>query len=160
MEDASNFEDHPVSSTTGQGQAPFPDLMVNPLDTEGAKRVSESAEKFKALATGGGFAINDAGFEAYNKVCDEFLAGYDKISIDFYRLITRAKMGSSDYAGQVADYNVKVAHGDGQALIPNLELLKESIKQVQEALAIAKANYSAADSEHAQTFSGIGKADS
>ncbi|MEW2503575.1 hypothetical protein AB0878_24195 [Amycolatopsis sp. NPDC047767] len=147
----------PASADTGQGSVP--DLLVNPLDTEGVHRLNESAQKFKALAEGGGFAVNEAGFQAYNKVCDDFIHGYDKEARNFFHLLTRAKMGSSDYANQVADFNVKVANGDKQSMIPNLKLLLDSITQVQQALQIARNNYNAADSEHAQTFSGIGKAD-
>ncbi|MEU4666516.1 hypothetical protein AB0F91_00785 [Amycolatopsis sp. NPDC023774] len=145
-------------SVTDSGQGEVPNLLVSPLDTEGAHRLNDAAKTFKALAESGGFAVNEVGFEAYNKVCNEFLDGYAGMQNEVRLLVQRAKMGSSDYSTQVATYNVKVADGDENSLIPNLELLKQSILQVQEALKIAKANYHAADSEHAQTFSGIGKA--
>ncbi|MEV8611187.1 hypothetical protein AB0383_25250 [Amycolatopsis sp. NPDC051373] len=160
MTSASNFEGSPVPASGDPTQEAIPDLVVNPLDTEGVKRLNDNATKFKALAEQGGFAINEAGFDAYNRVCNEFIDGYGGMAVKFGTLATRAKMGSSDYANQVADFNIKIANGDEQSLIPNLELLRKSILQVQDALKIAKANYRAADSEHAQTFSGIGKADS
>jgi hypothetical protein len=158
MSSASNFDGGPVSASGDSGQGGVPNLMVNPLDTEGAKRLSENAKQFKALAQQGGFAINEAGFQAYDRVCNEFLDGYADVSMDVGWLVTRAKMGSSDYANQVADYNVKVAGGDENSLIPNLELLKQSILQVQDALKIAKSNYLEADNAHAQTFRGTGEA--
>ncbi|WP_432848146.1 hypothetical protein ACQPXB_45275 [Amycolatopsis sp. CA-161197] len=158
MSGASKFGGGPPTSTEA-GQGSVPNLMVDPLDTEGAHRLSQNAQKFKALAEGGGFAVNEAGFQAYNKVCDDFMHGYQEIGREFYQLLSRAKMGASDYAYKVADFNIKVAAGDVNSLIPNLQMLMESIKQVQDALKIARDNYNAADSEHAQTFSGFGKAD-
>ncbi|QYN23375.1 hypothetical protein [Amycolatopsis sp. DSM 110486] len=157
MTGASDFGGH-LPASTNSGQDNVPDLLVNPLDTEGVHRLNESAQKFTALAKGGGFAVNEAGFQAYNKVCDDFLHGYTDIQQNFYQLLSRAKMGSSDYSHQVADFNVKVAGGDPQSLIPNLELLRESIKQVQQALQIARDNYREADSAHAQTFRSTGEA--
>lgn len=136
----------------------MPDLLVNPLDTDGAKRLNESAKQFKSLAQQGGFAVNEEGFNAYNQVCNEFLDGFSRVSLNLTYLVTRAKMGSSDYANQVAAYNVKVAGGDENSLIPNIELLKQSILQVQDALKIAKANYREADSTHAETFRGTSEA--
>jgi hypothetical protein len=127
-------------------------LLDVPLDEEGAKRVNAGAKQFKALAEGGGFAINEAGFEHYRKVCDTFINGYSEIRRDVYILGNAARMGGSEYAKQVADFNVKVAAGDHESLVPNLELLLEGFKQVREALEIARKNYRETEDAHSQTF--------
>jgi hypothetical protein len=155
MAGAYSFEGGPVTSTGAEGQSPLPELMINPLDSEEAHRLKDGAQKFNALAASGGFAVNEAGFQAYNRVCEEFLHGYADIKRNFLYLTTRAQMGSSGYATKVAGYNVTVADGDTSSLIPNLELLKESIEQVQDALKIARNNYRAGDSDHAQTLSQV-----
>ncbi|WP_410564260.1 hypothetical protein [Amycolatopsis sp. cmx-4-61] len=127
-------------------------LLDVPLDAEGAKRVNEGAQRFKTLAEGGGFAINEAGFQHYQKVCDTFINGYDDIRRDLYILGHAAQMGGSDYANQVANFNVKVAVSDPESLVPNLELLADGFKQVREALEIARKNYRETEDAHSQTF--------
>lgn len=66
-------------------------------------------------------------------------------------------MGSSDYARQVAGFNVKVADGDPQSLLPNLELLQESFLQFRQALVIAQKNYHETESSHRETVNRLGK---
>jgi hypothetical protein len=127
-------------------------LLDVPLDAEGAKRVNQGAQQFKALADGGGFAINEEGFQHYQKVCDTFIDGYDDIRQDLLALSKAPQMGNSSYARQVADFNVKVAVGDPDSLVPNLELLIDGFKQVREALQIARKNYSETEDAHSQTF--------
>ena len=63
-----------------------------------------------------------------------------------------AQMGGSDYAKQVANFNVKVAAGDPESLVPNLELLSDGFKKVREALEIARKNYRETEDAHSQTF--------
>jgi hypothetical protein len=127
-------------------------LLDVPIDAEGAKRVNAGAQQFKALAESGGFAINEEGLQHYQKVCDTFIDGYDEIRLDLHTLAKAAQMGGSDYAKKVADFNVTVATGDPQSLVPNLELLIEGFKQVKEALGIARKNYRETEDAHSQTF--------
>ncbi|QRP46771.1 hypothetical protein [Amycolatopsis sp. FDAARGOS 1241] len=150
----------PAAPSGNPGQSLPSNLVANPLDDAGVQRISEGAAQFKALAESGGFTINDEAFKAYEKVCDEFLNGYGPIQRNLFLLTTRAQMGNSDYAKEVADFNSKVANGDPQSLIPNLELLKNSFEQVKEALVVARNNYRKTDGEQTQNLSNVNKADS
>ncbi|MFI5608424.1 hypothetical protein [Amycolatopsis sp. NPDC051903] len=155
-----DFGGGPPAATSGNPGQSLPNLVANPLDDAGVQRISEGATQFKALAESGGFTINDEAFKAYEKVCDEFLHGYGQIQRNLFLLTTRAQMGNSDYAKEVADFNRKVADGDPQSLIPNLEQLKNSFEQVKEALTIARNNYRKIDGEQTQNLSNANKADS
>jgi hypothetical protein len=125
---------------------------ASPFSTDDAKRINEGAQQFKTLAEGGGFAINEEGLLRYRKVCDTFLDGYPAIARDVYKLTEQAQMGSSDYAYKVADFNVKVAAGDEQSLIPNLELMKDGFEKAREALEIARKNYQETESDNSQAI--------
>ena len=78
--------------------------------------------------------------------------GYNAVQYDLQVLAKQAQMGSSPYAYKVAEFNVKVAAGDEQSLIPNLELMKQGFEQAREALDIARRNYRETEDVHAQTF--------
>ncbi|WP_329068175.1 hypothetical protein [Amycolatopsis sp. NBC_01480] len=154
MSTGSEFDGPPAAAPSGDaGQNFLSNLLYNPMDSAGAQKLNEGAQQFKALAENGSFAINEEGFAAYQKVCDKFLDGYSDMSTELLFLLRRAKMGSSDYAKQVSDFNVKVAAGDEQSLIPNFELLKTGFEQVKEALAIARKNYNATEDSHQQALS-------
>jgi hypothetical protein len=154
MGTGSEFGGPPAAPASGDaGQSFLSTLLENPMDTAGAQKLNEGAQQFKTLAENGSFAINEEGFRAYEKVCDKFLDGYSEMRYEFSFLARRAKMGSSDYAKQVADFNIKVADGDEASLLPNLELLKTGFEQVKEALAIARKNYNATEDSHQQALS-------
>jgi hypothetical protein len=70
----------------------------------------------------------------------------------------RAKLGSSDYAYQVADHNVTVANGDEHSLIHNLDLMKDGFERLREAFEIARKNYREADAEFDQHLGKINPA--
>jgi hypothetical protein len=146
----------PPSATPAAGDAGANFLAgladASPYSTDDAKRINEGAQQFKALAENGGFAINEEGLLRYRKVCDIFLDGYDNIRHEVGKLATKAQMGSSDYARKVADFNVKVANGDEQSLIPNLELMKDGFEKAREALEIARKNYQETEANHSQSF--------
>lgn len=110
------------------------------------------AREIKTLAENGGFAINEAGALEYLKLCDMYLDGYAARADALFRLSQRAKLGSSPYAYQVAEHNIKVFTGDEKSLIPNLELMKDGFIQLREAFLIARRNYRETDAEHNQVF--------
>lgn len=139
------------------GSSFLSNMLSAPIDAAGAQRVSEGGQQLKALAEGGGFAINEAGFQRYIQACDRFLHEYPDQLFKLEVLTRQAEMGGSVYAGQVAAFNVKVASGDAQSLIPNLELMADGIQKARDALVIARANYREADEEHNQTFANISK---
>src|ERR1700716_4190802 len=125
---------------------------ASPFSTDDAKRINEGAQQFKSLAESGGFAINEEGLLRYRKVCDTFLDVYNAVQYDLQVLAKQAQMGSSPYAYKVAEFNVKIAAGDEQSLIPNLELMKQGFEQAREALDIARRNYRETEDVHNQTF--------
>lgn len=154
MSTGAEFSDQPISQPApGDAGSNFlAGLLDAPANADDARRLSEGAQGLKTLASNGGFAINQAGLEKYTKVCDEYIEGYRNIRFELELLTRQAKMGSSDYAKQVSDFNVKVASGDHQSLIPNLNQLIDGFKQVKEALAIARKNYRETEDAHTQTF--------
>ncbi|WP_328604671.1 hypothetical protein OG943_32170 [Amycolatopsis sp. NBC_00345] len=153
MGTGSEFGGPPAAPASGDaGQSFLSNLLENPMDSAGAQKLNEGAQQFKTLAENGSFSINEEGFRAYEKVCDKFLDGYTDMRMELTYLAQRAKMGSSDYSRQIADFNVKVAAGDEQSLIPNFELLKTGFEQVKEALAIARKNYNATEDSHQQSL--------
>ncbi|WP_326566545.1 hypothetical protein VSH64_32400 [Amycolatopsis rhabdoformis] len=144
----------PLAPSTPEQPNPNPLASIpgDPLDTAGAERLSQSAQQLKSLATSGGFAINEAGLQHYTKVCDDYLNGLSDLSNDLFLLSREAKMGGGPYAKEIASFSVKISDGDPQALIPNLQLLKDSFAAVKDALTIANKNYRAADDAHSQVF--------
>ncbi|UOZ08121.1 hypothetical protein [Amycolatopsis sp. WQ 127309] len=154
MSSDASFSDQPIAApASGDAGSSFLSGLLNtPADPEGAKRLNEGAAGLKNLAMGGGFAINQAGLDKYTKVCDEFIDGYRGIEYELQILARQPQMGSSQYAEQVATFNVKVATGDHDSLVPNLELLIKGFQQVKEALTIARKNYSETEDAHSQTF--------
>jgi hypothetical protein len=130
-------------------------LVDGPVDSEAAKRVSEGGSHLKSLAEGGQFAVNEEGFQAYMKACDFFLDGYTSMLGEVRYLAAQAKMGGSEYAKAVADFNVKVADGDEQSLIPNLIKMRDGIQQAREAMVIARKNYRETEDAHTMTFAAL-----
>ena len=132
-------------------------IVDGPVDSDAAKRVSEGGHHLKSLAENGQFAVNEAGFQAYIKACDFFLDGYNRMIFDVRTLATRADMGGSEYAKAVADFNVKVADGDEEALIPNLIKMRDGVQQAREAMVIARKNYRETEDAHSMTFAQLNK---
>ncbi|MBB4687994.1 hypothetical protein [Amycolatopsis jiangsuensis] len=159
MASESNFDGPPVD-TGAVNPADPGSLLAIPTDAAGAQRLNEGAKQFKALAQSGGFSINEAGFRAYEKICHEFLDGYSGMNLELAFLRKPAKMGSSDYSVQVANFNTQIADGEpvDQALIPNMNLLKEGFEKILEALKIARKNYRETEDAHQQVFAkGLGE---
>ncbi|WP_086844934.1 hypothetical protein [Amycolatopsis kentuckyensis] len=132
-------------------------LLDGPADSEAAQRVSEGGHHLKSLAEGGQFAVNEEGFQAYMKACDFFLDGYNSMIREVNLLGTAANMGSSEYARAVANFNVKVANGDEEALIPNLIKMRDGVQQAREAMVIARKNYRETENAHSMTFAELNK---
>ncbi|MEV6877111.1 hypothetical protein [Amycolatopsis sp. NPDC051128] len=128
-----------------------------PVDSAAAKRVSEGGSHLKSLAENGQFAVNEEGFQAYIKACDFFLDGYNRMIGDVSQLSSQAKMGGSEFAKAVAAFNVKVADGDEQSLIPNLIRMRDGIEQAREAMVIARKNYRETEDAHSMTFTQLNK---
>ncbi len=132
-------------------------LLSGPMDTEAAKQVNAGGTALKSLAENGGFAVNEEGFQAYIKACDFFLDGYPRMKNDLQILAQKAKMGSSEYARAVADFNVKVAAGDAEAMLPNLDLMRDGVIQAREAMVIARKNYRETEEAHNVSFAKMSK---
>jgi hypothetical protein len=132
----------------------FADGQVN---SAAAKRVSEGGSHLKSLAENGQFAVNEEGFQAYIKACDFFLDGYSRMIGDVSQLSSQAKMGGSQFAKAVAAFNVKVADGDEQSLIPNLIRMRDGIEQARQAMVIARKNYRETEDAHSMTFTQLNK---
>ncbi|MEU0533064.1 hypothetical protein [Amycolatopsis tolypomycina] len=132
-------------------------LLEGPADSEAAQRVSDGGHRLKSLAEGGQFAVNEEGFQAYMKACDFFLDGYNRMIADIRELAAQAKMGGSEYAKAVAAFNVKVADGDEQSLIPNLIRMRDGVQEAREAMVIARKNYRETEDAHSMTFSQLNK---
>jgi hypothetical protein len=132
-------------------------IVDGPVDSEAAKRVSEGGSHLKDLAQGGQFAVNEEGFQAYMKACDFFLDGYNTMIREVRYLSAQVKMGGSEYAKAVAAFNVKVADGDEQSLIPNLIKMRDGIQQARDAMVIARKNYRETEDAHSVTFAGLNK---
>jgi hypothetical protein len=163
MSGDTGFSDQSIAETGG---APPPagdagtnflnNLFVDdPTDDKKVDAFNEGANHMKTLAENGGFAINEEGMQEYIKLCDTFLDGYFERRIDLENLGQRAKMGSSPYAYQVADFNVRVATGDERSLIHNLDLMKDGYENLKEAFQTARKNYNEAEAEHDQRFRGF-----
>lgn len=132
-------------------------LLDGPADSEAAQRVSEGGHHLKSLAEGGQFAVNEEGFQAYMKACDFFLDGFGRMLSDVRQLATQAKMGGSEYAKAVSAFNVKVADGDGESLVPNLIKMQTGIQQAREAMVIARKNYRETEDAHSMSFAELDK---
>src|SRR5699024_3386807 len=111
------------------------------LDKKSVTEVNKQAHHVKEAAENGGWAISEEGMRAYKKACDTFLDRYTEMLEKARQLEKEVKLGSSSYAYQVAKFNVKVANGDENSLIPNLQLMKDGYEQLKEALTTAKNNY-------------------
>ncbi|MGW3996957.1 hypothetical protein ACWEF6_26025 [Amycolatopsis sp. NPDC004772] len=132
-------------------------LLEGPADSEAAQRVSEGGHHLKSLAEGGQFAVNEEGFQAYMKACDFFLDGYNSMIREVFVLANPAQMGGGEYAKAVAEFNVKVANGDEESLIPNLIKMRDGVQQAREAMIIARKNYRETEEAHSMTFAQMNK---
>jgi len=155
-----NFGKPGVGTAANGGDAGadfFSNLGLGMTDHNAAQQVNEGGARLKTLAQNGSFAVNEAGFQAYLKACDFFLDGYQRMSWDVRLLTQTADMGSSQYAKSVAEFNVKVADGDANAMLPNLELMRQGVQQAKEALTIARKNYRATEDAHRTSFAELDK---
>ncbi|NBH03658.1 hypothetical protein GTY80_10445 [Amycolatopsis sp. SID8362] len=132
-------------------------IVDGPVDSAAAQRVSTGGSHLKDLAESGQFAVNEEGFQAYIKACDFFIDGFDRMIFEVFKLANPAQMGGSDYAKAVAAFNVEVANGDPESLIPNLELMRDGVKQAREAMVIARKNYRETEDAHSMTFAQLNK---
>lgn len=158
MSTGAHFGNQPPSARPAAGDAGakyLSGLLDAPVDEEGARRVSEGGQQLKALAQGGGFAISESAYQRLLAACDAFEQGYADQLTKVDVLAKQALMGGSNYAGQVAAFNVTVAAADHQSLIPNLELMADGIKQAREALEIARKNYHATEDAHGEALNAI-----
>ncbi|WP_020664499.1 hypothetical protein [Amycolatopsis benzoatilytica] len=135
----------------------FSNLGLGLTDHKAAEQVNAGGARLKTLAQNGSFAVNEAGFQAYLNACNFFLDGYNRMSRDVGFLAQAAGMGSSDYARNVADFNVKVADGDASSILPNLDLMRQGILQAREALTIARKNYRETEHAHSVSFADLSK---
>ncbi|WP_329071218.1 hypothetical protein [Amycolatopsis sp. NBC_01480] len=145
------------SASGDAGQDFLSGLLAGPTDTAAAQKVNTGGAELKSLAEKGSFAVNEAGLQAYVKACNFFLEGYDRMYQDVQMLSQAAQMGSSPYAHAVADFNVKVANGDPQSLLPNLELMRKGVEQARDALTIARKNYRETEDAHSTSFAELNK---
>ncbi|MEU7789564.1 MULTISPECIES: hypothetical protein [unclassified Amycolatopsis] len=127
-------------------------LLTGQVDDQAAKQVGEGGRHLKSLAQSGQFAVNEEGFQAYIKACDFFIDGFTDMITNVYKLANPAQMGGSNYAKAVADFNVQVANGDPESLIPNLEKMRDGVEQAREAMVIARKNYRETEDAHSTTF--------
>ncbi len=132
-------------------------LLTGPVDDQAARQVGEGGRHLKSLAESGQFAVNEEGFQAYIKACDYFIDGFDDMIFEVYKLASPAQMGGSDYAKAVAGFNVQVANGDPESLIPNLEKMRDGVRQAREAMVIARKNYRETEDAHSTTFAQLSK---
>ncbi len=132
-------------------------LLAGPVDDKVAQQVGEGGRHLKSLAEGGQFAVNEEGFQAYIKACDFFLDGYATMIADVYKLANPAQMGGSEYAKAIATFNVQVADGDPESLIPNLHKMRDGVQQAREAMVIARKNYRETEDAHSMTFAQLNK---
>ena len=132
-------------------------LLDEPVSSESAQRASDAGNRLKNLAEGGQFAVNEEGFQAYMKACDFFLDGCDRMIGDLQILVGKARMGGSNYANAVAVFNVKVADGEGDSLLPNLMKMRDGVRQAREAMVIARKNYRETEDAHSMTFAQLNK---
>jgi hypothetical protein len=145
------------SASGDAGQDFLSGLLAGPTDSAAAQKVNSGGAELKSLAEKGSFAVNEAGFQAYLKACNFFLDGYDRMLYDLQSLTQAAQMGSSQYAHAVADFNVKVANGDPQSLLPNLDLMRKGVEQALEAITIARKNYRETEDAHSISFAELNK---
>jgi len=160
FDEKSLAEQEGAPPAAGDAAANFLNGFLPPDVTDKAQvaAFNQGAHELKAVASAGGFAINEAGMTEYIKLCDMYLEGYGHIGNDLYPLTQRTKLGSSPYAYKVADHNVKVAAGDEHSLIPNLDLMKDGYERLKEAFQLARANYQETEAEHDQVFRKINPA--
>jgi hypothetical protein len=152
-----SFTPPPAAGEGDAGSNFLSGLLSGPMDADAAKQVNTGGAALKNLAQSGGFAVNEEGFQAYIKACDYFLDGYPRMKNDLQILAQKAKMGSSEYAQAVADFNVKVAAGDAEAMLPNLDLMRDGVIQAREAMVIARKNYRETEEAHNISFAKMNK---
>ncbi|MDV6012298.1 hypothetical protein [Haloechinothrix sp. LS1_15] len=157
MSGETGFSDQPIDGSGDGAAAGALEGMgsVSPFDTKSVDRFHHGAETFKQLATDGQFAVNEDAMQAYTRVCDKYLEGWEQLRPMAAELGYPARMGSSDFARQIAEYNAKVAVGDERSLIPNLDLMYEGFKKMKEGLEIARRNYDETETAASQALNGL-----
>ncbi|GAA1988588.1 hypothetical protein [Amycolatopsis minnesotensis] len=152
MADEFKFDDQqPPPSDTGGGDEALPVDgffdMSGIVDGDKAKAMNKTAHELKGIAKKGGFAINQAGFDTYTNLCRKFIDNYGPNKRRLEILQKNAPLGDFPYANAVATFNVQVADGSPDSLIPNLELMADGYRTMLETLEIAKKNYDESDHE-------------
>lgn len=152
MSTGSEFGGPPAVAASGDaGQDYLSSLLDNPLDTAGAQNSTKAHSSSRNWPKTVALPSTKQDFAHTRKSATNsstVTATFDELQA----LANAAQMGSSDYAKHIANFNVKVATGDDQALLPNLELLKNGFEQVKEALAIARKNYDSAEDANQQSL--------
>ncbi|MTD57791.1 hypothetical protein [Amycolatopsis pithecellobii] len=112
-------------------------------------------QKLVDSAKSGGFAISEEGANEYIRV----FQGFEDVLAEVRDTLVNAgqapKLGSSDYAKQVASHVQRIANGDAQSYATALSSLAVVVRQAREAFEQAKKNYAHMDDEAARTFSGL-----
>lgn len=141
----------------GNPGAPFGSVIegLDPFDAGTVNEFKDGAGQIKSSASEGGFAINEEGMTRYVKMCDTFLDGYQAQRANAERLMQKAKLGSSPFAQQVADFNVKVASDPDTGLVPNLDKMKEGFEMLKESFQQARKNYDENESQNDQYFKAV-----
>ncbi|WP_409183417.1 hypothetical protein F9C11_02950 [Amycolatopsis sp. VS8301801F10] len=145
----------PAAGTAGNDfLAGFTD---GPGSHDAAQKMKNAGNTLKTLAQNGSFAVNEAGFNAYMKACDFFMHGYNRMIRELGVLSLPAGMGNFDYGVAVANFNVQVASVGGDAMLPNLVLMRDAVDAAQQALAIARKNYQETEHAHSVSFAELNK---
>lgn len=110
----------------------------------GVKSMQQGAEKMVEAASSGGFRTDPEGVRKVVNVCDRMLDKLNATTTTFANLAQNPKLGSSPYAQQVSQH-VRLSADGPQGIIPQLDLLKQTLMALREALFRASGQYAEAE---------------
>jgi hypothetical protein len=104
----------------------------------------------------GGFAISQAGADAYVKAIDDALFDLEGVALDLQDLQQETKLGTSPDAQKISQYNMESAMGGAGTLgiVPAIDQLRTALQDARAAMDQAVKNYRAVDDASANAYRG------
>jgi hypothetical protein len=129
------------------------DMTVPQVAVASMRAAAASALAFVAAAKAGEVAVNENGGKPLLDAIGKMLAWIDDRQFDLYQLSQEPKLGSSNSARVMKPYMVQVAT-DANGFVTQLMAFRETLRQAEEAIRMAMANYRSVDDEIAGKYSG------
>ncbi|WP_216215577.1 hypothetical protein [Amycolatopsis aidingensis] len=131
----------------------FLQSIIAGADSEAqAKAFAEDAKGMLGEAKAGKWAVSEEMGQAFLSAVDEAEMQVAGVGYRVDHLCRAPKLGTDEYAQQVARHVLNALDSDERSLAPAFKSFQQGLGHLREALDIAKRNYNAADEEANQAL--------